>query len=173
MSEPIIEMANPNSGENVEIEMEIQANDAVSAAKAEAYAVGERTGVPVTAGDPAYHNNSKYYAQQAGNESDEAEAWAKGTKDGTDVPTTDPAYHNNAKYFRDMAQQDANAAAGSATEAAGSAATAAGYETAAQAAQTAAEEAAQEAIDTVVAAQGPGIVYMTQDGEFFVLNDYE
>ena len=121
MSEPIIEMANPNSGENVEIETEIQANDAVSAAKAEAYAVGERNGVPVTAGDSAYHNNSKYYAQQAGNESDEAEAWAKGTKDGTDVPTTDPAYHNNAKYFRDMAQQDANAAAGSATEAAGSA----------------------------------------------------
>lgn len=32
---------------------------------AEAYAVGTRGGVPVTSGDPAYHNNSKYYSEQA------------------------------------------------------------------------------------------------------------
>lgn len=48
-------------------------DDAVAAATsaesdeedAEAYAIGERGGVPVTSGDPAYHNNAKYYAQQA------------------------------------------------------------------------------------------------------------
>ena len=31
---------------------------------AEAYAVGTRNGTPVTSGDPAYHNNAKYYAEQ-------------------------------------------------------------------------------------------------------------
>lgn len=33
----------------------------------EAYAVGERDGVPVNSSDPTYHNNSKYYAEQAEN----------------------------------------------------------------------------------------------------------
>lgn len=32
----------------------------------EAWAIGERNGVPVTSGDPTYQNNAKYYAQQAG-----------------------------------------------------------------------------------------------------------
>ena len=32
---------------------------------AEAWAVGERGGVPVTSGDPTYNNNSEYWAQQA------------------------------------------------------------------------------------------------------------
>ena len=36
--------------------------------------------------------------------------------------------------------------------------------------KTAAQKA-QEAIDTVVAAQGPGIVYMSDAGEFFVLQE--
>jgi len=31
----------------------------------EAYAKGTRNGVPVENGDPAYHNNSKYYAEEA------------------------------------------------------------------------------------------------------------
>jgi hypothetical protein len=33
---------------------------------AEAWAVGTRDGAPVGSTDPAYHNNSKYYAEQAG-----------------------------------------------------------------------------------------------------------
>lgn len=33
----------------------------------EAFAVGERDGVPVNSNDPTYHNNSKYYAEQAEN----------------------------------------------------------------------------------------------------------
>lgn len=48
-------------------------DDAVAAATsaesdeedAEAYAIGTRDGVPVTSGDPAYHNNAKYWSQQA------------------------------------------------------------------------------------------------------------
>lgn len=32
----------------------------------EAWAVGTRGGVPVSSGDPAYHNNAKYYKDQAG-----------------------------------------------------------------------------------------------------------
>lgn len=37
-----------------------------SAEDSEAWAVGERGGVPVTSEDPAYENNAKYYAQAAG-----------------------------------------------------------------------------------------------------------
>ena len=36
-----------------------------SAEDAEAWAVGERNGVPVDPSDPTYHNNSKYWSQQA------------------------------------------------------------------------------------------------------------
>lgn len=37
-----------------------------SAEDAEAWAVGERNGEPVTEDDPTYHNNAKYYAEQGG-----------------------------------------------------------------------------------------------------------
>ena len=37
-----------------------------SAEDSEAYAIGTRGGVPVTSGDPTYHNNSKYYSEEAG-----------------------------------------------------------------------------------------------------------
>ena len=40
---------------------------------AEAWAVGQRNGVDVASGDAAYHNNAKYYAQQAGNAQSAAE----------------------------------------------------------------------------------------------------
>ena len=47
-----------------------KAQNAASAAEqseedSEAWAVGERGGVPVGPGDPTYHNNSKYWSQQA------------------------------------------------------------------------------------------------------------
>ena len=95
-----------NDGDHIVMEMEIQAGDDVSANKAEAYAVGQREGVDVPSTDPAYHNNAKYYAEQAGqsledaqDEVKNAEAWAKGTKGGTAVPDTDPTYHDNSKYW--------------------------------------------------------------------------
>ena len=43
-----------------------QASAESSAEDSEAWAVGERGGVPVTSGDDTYENNSKYYAGQAG-----------------------------------------------------------------------------------------------------------
>ena len=54
------------------------AEDAQTAAEtaqknAEAWAVGQRTGVDVGSGDAAYHNNAKYYAQRAGDAQSAAE----------------------------------------------------------------------------------------------------
>ena len=73
----------------------------------EAWAVGERDGVPVGPSDETYHNNSKYYAEQAASSAadagENAEAWAVGTRDGEPVSSDDPAYHNNAKWYKDQA----------------------------------------------------------------------
>lgn len=92
--------------------------------EAEAWAVGEKGGEPVESTDPTYHNNSKYYSDQAedsatnaatsesnasnsaGDASDSAEdseAWAVGTRNGQAVPSTDPAYNNNAKHWAESA----------------------------------------------------------------------
>lgn len=76
---------------------------------AEAWAIGERDGQPVSPADETYHNNSKYYSEQAaasaasvGEEASDSEAWAKGTRDGDPVETTDPTYHNNSKYYSEV-----------------------------------------------------------------------
>ena len=81
-----------------------------SAEDAEAWAVGERSGTPVTSGDPTYENNSKHYAQQSASSAgasadsaEDAEALANGTRGGVPVGPSDPAYENNAKYWRDQA----------------------------------------------------------------------
>lgn len=161
------------TGADAEAAKESAEDAAESESNAEAWAEGTRDGTPVDSDDPTYQNNAKYYAEQAGDEAENAEAWANGTRGGTAVGSTDPAYHKNAAYYRGLAQADANAAAQSLTDAQAAAGQAAGHEEAAEAAAETAAEKAQEAIDTVVAAQGPGIVYMTQDGEFFVLDDYE
>lgn len=80
----------------------------------EAYAVGKRDGVDVTSGDPTYHNNSKYYSEQAGasattsiTNKQNAEAYAVGQRDGVDVTSGDVAYHNNAKYYSEQASASA------------------------------------------------------------------
>lgn len=99
---------------------------------AEAWAVGTKNGTAVGSSDPTYHNNSKYYSQQASSSAatastkageaaasatsadgfaETAEAWAKGTKDGTAVGSSDPAYNNHAKYYAGQAQSQANQAA--------------------------------------------------------------
>lgn len=46
----------------IEIEMEVEMGSASSESNAEAWAVGERKGVPVNESDQTYHNNAKYYA---------------------------------------------------------------------------------------------------------------
>lgn len=53
-----------------------------SKSDAEAYAVGKRGGEDVGSTDPTYHNNAKYYAEQAASE---AEAAAQSAEDAQDV----------------------------------------------------------------------------------------
>ena len=48
-----------------DIEMTVNAGGEAPASNAEAWAVGERHGVPVAEGDPTYENNALYYAQLA------------------------------------------------------------------------------------------------------------
>lgn len=72
-------------------------DDAVAAATsaegdeedAEAYAVGTRSGVPVTSGDPAYHNNAKYYSEQTNPDA---------LANMTDVEITNPTAGEVLKY---------------------------------------------------------------------------
>ena len=56
---------------------------------AEAYAVGTRSGVPVTSGDPAYHNNAKYYSEQTNPDA---------LANMTDVDITNPTAGEVLKY---------------------------------------------------------------------------
>ena len=51
--------------DNFTLEFDVSMSDAASESNAEAWAVGQRHGVDVTSGDQTYHNNAKYYAQQA------------------------------------------------------------------------------------------------------------
>ena len=81
------------------------------AQNSEAWAVGTRDGSDVPSTDPAYENNSKYYAEEAGisegnalESAEDSEAWAVGQREGTDVPATDPAYENNSKYYATQAE---------------------------------------------------------------------
>lgn len=97
-----------------------------SAEDSEAWAVGERDGVPVPDTDAQYHNNSKYYAEQAstsaGESSDSAEAsgssalvsegHATGSQNGEPVEEGSPYYHNNALYYSQMSSQSADDADG-------------------------------------------------------------
>ncbi len=97
-----------------------------SAEDSEAWAVGERDGVPVPDTDAQYHNNAKYYAEQAGTSagesSDSAEAsgasalvsegHATGSQDGEPVEEGSPYYHNNALYYSQMSSQSADDADG-------------------------------------------------------------
>jgi len=46
--------------------VESASNAATSESNSEAWAVGERGGVPVSSGDDTYNNNSKYYSEQSG-----------------------------------------------------------------------------------------------------------
>ena len=52
----------------VSMEMEVDMGSGGAESNAEAWAVGERHGVPVQEGDQTYHNNSKYYAQTVAQE---------------------------------------------------------------------------------------------------------
>lgn len=58
--------------EGIDVDVGVDAGDALNAARAEAWAVGERGGVPVQPGDPTYENNSKWYAGKAKESADHA-----------------------------------------------------------------------------------------------------
>lgn len=58
--------------DEIDVDVGLDAGDALNAARAEAWAVGERGGVPVQTGDPTYENNSKWYAGKAKESADQA-----------------------------------------------------------------------------------------------------
>ena len=75
---------------------------------AEAFAKGTRGGVPVSSTDPAYHNNSKYYSEQAEGAEENgliSEGYAVGNQHGTPVGSSSPYYHNNSKYYCEKAEE--------------------------------------------------------------------
>lgn len=59
------------------IELNIEVPDTVYAKRSEAWAIGTMGGVPVSSGDPTYHNNSKYYSEQSRDAALQAVADAK------------------------------------------------------------------------------------------------
>ena len=108
-----------NAKDSEENAKDSEDNAAISESNAEAWAIGERGGVPVTSGDDTYENNAKYYAENAKDSADNAkdsednaEAWADGEKNGTPVTSGAPQYENNAKYWSDLAAQYAQSFSG-------------------------------------------------------------
>ena len=67
---PFIELeGNVEAEPTIELVGEVNMGSVSSEKNAEAWAVGERGGVPVGPTDQTYHNNAKYYSQQAHAES--------------------------------------------------------------------------------------------------------
>lgn len=105
---------------------------------AEAWAVGTKGGLPVEETEPQYHNNAKYYSDNADEQAEaaatsashahdseiaaassesNAEAWAVGERGGVPVTSGDETYENNSKYYADEAENSATAADTSASNA--------------------------------------------------------
>lgn len=163
-----------------------------NAVQSEKWATGTANGTPVTSGDTTYHNNSKYYAEQAAtsetNASNSAtsaaadasrvetmantsEKWAVGQVNGVDVPITDETYHNNSKYYAGRSSNSATNAATSATNASNS-------EQAAKLAEQNAKESedilqyyASFAIPRFVIANNRLYISDAAQGEFIVANN--
>lgn len=84
-----------------------------NALKSEGFAVGQQDGTDVGPDSPYYHNNSKYYSEQASSAEAsalKAEGYALGQQNGTDVDSSSPYYHNNSKYYNDQSALHENAA---------------------------------------------------------------
>jgi len=88
-----------------------------SASDAEAYAVGKRGGVVVSDSDTTYHNNAKYYAQQAGSSAGTASNKASEAAGSASA----------ASGYKDTAEQKAGQAVNAATSAGSDALKAEGY----------------------------------------------
>lgn len=98
----------------------IVANAEESIYESERWARGKIGGVDVAEGEPGYHDNSKYYSEQAGDSADEAEdsaALAKNWAIYNLTPATgvEPGPRNNALYYARISEsyakgtQDGNA----------------------------------------------------------------
>ena len=109
-----------------------------SAKESEGYATGKQDGEPVGDQSPYYHNNSKWYKEQAAQSAEDAagsatgagdsasdanrdalkaEGFAIGEQNGTPVDEQSPYFHNNASYFAGEAGHSADNASGSASNA--------------------------------------------------------
>lgn len=133
-------MSENNVNSTEEIVLSVEMGDAVSAQTAEAYAVGKRGGVDVAETDPTWHNNAKYYAEQA----EEAAGEAQGAEEAA----------QRAEAAQAAAEAARDRAAGSATTAGQQAAAAAGSAQDAATAKTGAETAQSAAAGSATAAEG-------------------
>jgi len=138
---------------------------------AEAWAIGKRGGTEVPSTDETYHNNSKYYAGQAGtsastaassaaaastsenNSASSASSAAASASSASTSAATATEKAGEASTSASAASTSAASAAGSATNAASSATAASASATAAGNAQTAAETAQGKAEDAQEAAE--------------------
>lgn len=74
-----------------------------NALQAEAFGAGTRDGLPIESGDPAYHDNAPYYAEQAAEQAELAKKYV----DGKDFDgEADPEFiENNANYLLGLTRQ--------------------------------------------------------------------
>lgn len=75
----------------------------------EAYAVGTRNGVPVGSSDVTYHNNSKYYAEQAYGYTDRAEDAAARAEAAVPAGTAGAVFFDRAQSLTTAQQSQARA----------------------------------------------------------------
>ena len=139
---------------SADVSMRTDVGSGASEKNAEAWAVGERGGVPVGPGDPNWHNNSKYYAEQAAGSLDQVNQDAAAAAEAADAAAGSAAA---AAGSAETAGQKARDAEESATEAGNKATAAAGSaETAAQKAQDAADSATAAGNKAAAAAGSAG-----------------
>ena len=89
-----------------------QLNTGVS--DAEAWAVGQRSGVDVESDDPTYHNNSKYYSEQSSIYASNSESFSN---EAFGYAQRSETAEGNARDYQNLAQQDAYNASQSRTDA--------------------------------------------------------
>ena len=75
--------------------------------EAEAWAVGERDGVPVDEEDPTYHNNSKYYKELAGGSASDAASHAADALSSKQNAAASATSANQSKLDAEAAAGDA------------------------------------------------------------------
>lgn len=139
------------------------ASDAeTSSETSEAYAKGTRNGSDVSSSDPAYHNNSKYYAEQADGYADSAGTSASTATDKAGEASASAA---SASASATTATAKAGEAASSAASAASSASAAGTSETNAAASAGTASNAASNAASSASAAQAAQAAAETAQGK--------